>query len=97
MKSSIALTLGTLLSMAALSTTAYAHDHGGDTSKKMDKMEKMMDKYDANGDGNLSQEEFMTHAQEKFTKMDANGDGMVSKEELKKKYHDKKRDKKADM
>lgn len=42
---------------------------------------KMMD---ADGDGVISKEEFMSHAEKKFSKKDANDDGVLSGDEMKK-------------
>lgn len=44
-------------------------------------------KYDANGDGAVSRDEFLAKAAERFSKMDANGDGKLSEDEMKKKRH----------
>lgn len=48
-------------------------------------------KYDANGDGKITREEFMSMAGKRFDKMDANGDGSLSKGEMKR-PHKKRRD-----
>lgn len=77
-----------VLSVAALAivaTPVLADSHGGKGAKG-----KMFEKHDTNGDGAISKEEFLDHAEERFSKMDTNGDGSVSKEEAKA-GHDKKR------
>ena len=57
-----------------------ADSHGG----KHCKMKKM----DADGDGTVSKDEFMAHAEEKFSRKDKNGDGVLSSDEMKhKKRH----------
>jgi len=43
-----------------------------------------MKKMDSDGDGTVSKDEFMTHAEKKFSKKDKNGDGVLSDEEMKK-------------
>ena len=47
---------------------------------KYHKMKKM----DTDGDGTISKDEFMAHAEKKFSKKDANGDGVLSADEMKK-------------
>lgn len=42
---------------------------------------KMFEKHDTNGDGVVSKDEFLSHAEERFGKMDADGDGNFTKEE----------------
>jgi Ca2+-binding EF-hand superfamily protein len=42
---------------------------------------KMFEKQDANGDGVISEDEFLARAREHFATMDANKDGKVTKEE----------------
>lgn len=53
-------------------------------------------KHDTNGDGVISQSEFLKHAEERFSKMDSDGDGSVSREEAKA-AHKAKREKMKDM
>lgn len=47
------------------------------------KVEKMFEKADANGDGVISQSEFLAGAEERFGKMDADGSGDITQEEVK--------------
>jgi uncharacterized low-complexity protein len=69
-----------------------AESHMGGKSKegkcgsKMDGkcgMKKMMKKMDTDEDGAISEEEFMSHHEEKFNKMDKNNDGKVTEDEMK--------------
>ena len=60
-----------------LSSGYQVAEHHGKKGHKM----KMMD---ADGDGVISKDEFMSHAEKKFSKKDANGDGVISKDEMKK-------------
>lgn len=50
-----------------------AHKDGGCGKHKMD----------SDGDGVISKDEFMAHAEKKFSKKDRNGDGVISKDEKK--------------
>ena len=56
-----------------------AEEHKGKRSCKIKKMKKM----DTDGDGAVSKDEFMAHAEKKFAKKDKNGDGVISAEEMK--------------
>ena len=44
---------------------------------------------DADGDGNISKEEFMNQHEKKFMEKDAKGDGMITMEEAKEAKKDK--------
>ncbi|MDW3095499.1 MAG: EF-hand domain-containing protein [Gammaproteobacteria bacterium] len=55
--------------------------------KKMCK--KKMKKMDTDGDGSVSKDEFMAHAEKKFSRKDKNGDGIISAEEMKRKKKNK--------
>lgn len=75
--------------------SAFADHHGG----------HKLDKFDADGNGAISKEEFMKSAEERFSKMDTDGSGEISKEEgraMKEKmrakmqeYMEKRRDRRA--
>jgi len=65
---------------------------GNQTGAGASKLEKLLGKFDTNGDGQISQSEFetaigpgadKTKVDESFQKLDANGDGEVSADELK--------------
>ncbi len=43
--------------------------------------QQMMQKLDSDGDGRISQQEFMSHQREKFSRMDHNGDGYIDDQE----------------
>ena len=62
-------------------TSSYlvADSHGG----KHCKMKKM----DTDGDGSVSKDEFMAHAEKKFSYKDKNGDGVLSADEMKRRKH----------
>jgi len=64
--------------LAAPVAMADSHgDHSGD------KKAGMMSKYDLNGDGALTKDEFIKAHEDKFMKMDADGDGSITKDEMK--------------
>ena len=71
--------------LALGATPVLADDHGGPKGKG-----KMFEKHDVDGDGTISKEEFLNHAEERFSNIDTDGDGVVSKEEAKA-GHEKKR------
>ena len=50
--------------------------------KKTCKIKKMK-KMDTDGDGAVSKDEFMAHAEKKFSRKDKNGDGVISADEMK--------------
>ena len=60
-----------------------AEHHGGNHEGKKYKHrhKNMMKKMDTDGDGKVSRDEFMKHAEDKFARKDANGDGFISEEE----------------
>ena len=60
-----------------------AEGHGKGHGKCHGKRHKMK-MMDSDGDGSVSKEEFMAHAEKKFSKKDKNGDGVLSAEEMKK-------------
>ena len=60
----------------ALAATPVLADGHGDKGKKFEK-------HDVDGDGVISEDEFVTHAKERFSNMDADGDGKISQEEAK--------------
>ena len=55
-----------------------------DSHKKEHKKGHKMKMMDTDGDGSISKDEFMAHAEKKFAKKDKNGDGILSAEEMKK-------------
>lgn len=57
---------------------------------------KMFAEKDANGDGVISESEFLDHAKKKFAEIDGNGDGSLSQEEMKA-AHKAKREKMKEM
>ncbi len=85
------LTLGAF-ALAFSATPALADHHGGEHKGDM------FAKHDTNGDGVVSEAEFLEHAKERFSKMDTDGNGEVSKEEteaMKAKWKEKRAEMKA--
>jgi len=73
-----------LLAAAGLilqATPAFADNHKGDGEGR--KGPKMFEMHDTNGDGMISEAEFMAHAKAKFAEKDTNKDGSISKDEAK--------------
>lgn len=60
-------------------------DHHGEGGKGKG---KMFEKHDVDGDGTISKDEFLKHAEERFNKIDADGSGSVSKDEAKAKHEE---------
>lgn len=69
------LLIATALSTLLLASTAVAHDHGGDAHMKKRTM-------DANGDGEVTRDEFMAPHAEMFASLDADKNGTLSKAEI---------------
>jgi hypothetical protein len=57
---------------AVLGAPVAFADHHGD---------KGMEKFDADGNGAISKEEFMKSSEDRFSKMDTDGNGEISKDE----------------
>ena len=54
-----------------------------------EKKNQFFEKHDADGDGTISKDEFISHTESMFMEMDADGDGSVSQEEAKTKMQEK--------
>ena len=89
MKKILLLTAAILVFQA---TPVFADDHQGG-----DKKGKMFEKHDTNGDGVISEAEFIAKAKAKFSEMDADGDGNITKEEGKKAHEAKRAKRKEKM
>lgn len=74
-------TVLTAVAALFLATPCLAEPRPGDGPGAGGKGAQMFQMMDADGDGQISRAEFISHAMERFSKMDANGDGAVSKEE----------------
>lgn len=75
-----------ILSAAVMTLAAFpamAEDAVDDAPPPPPEKGQMFDKHDTNGDGVISKDEFLGHAEERFSKIDTDGDGSVSKEEAK--------------
>lgn len=60
-------------------TAAVAQPHGG--PDRGDRMERMLERFDADADGTIDLAEFTTAAVERFERADADGDGLVTEAE----------------
>lgn len=68
--------------LLALSAGAMAADAPADRREALrNKMQERIAAMDTNGDGNISREEFMAHAEKQFQRLDQNGDGQITPEE----------------
>lgn len=71
--------LTAVAALALLTGPALAgHHEGGD-----DKGPKMFEKLDADGNGDISEAEFVAAHKKRFDEIDANSDGAISKDEAK--------------
>lgn len=68
----------TAVALAMSMTPALADNHSDKGGKG-----KMFEKHDTNGDGVISKDEFMSHAEERFGGIDADGNGEISQDEAK--------------
>lgn len=66
-----------MVATMALTGTAIAEEHGDGKRKGR------MAKFDTDGNGKISQSEFLAKSQARFAKMDANNDGYLSRDEMK--------------
>jgi Ca2+-binding EF-hand superfamily protein len=71
----------TLVSIIALSaaSSAFAHEHNEDIKGWVD---HYFQQVDTEGNGYISKDEFLEHAERKFDAMDTNHDGKLSKQEM---------------
>ena len=72
-----------------LQATPVLADHHG-----KGKFDEKFAKHDINGDGVVSEAEFLENAKKKFSEKDANNDGSVSKDEAKAAYEAKRSERK---
>lgn len=63
-----------VLGASGLAVHAYAHSD----ERKAERIAKMFERFDSNGDSLVSMEEFLSRPQAMFQKVDSDGDGMVS-------------------
>ena len=74
--------------MTAATSSAFAESHTenqGMSDKKPPRGERMMKKFDTDGDGSISKAEFeqMQDSRKTFEEMDRNGDGVLNREDRK--------------
>ena len=77
------LLLLTATGLILQATPVLASDYGDGQGRQGKNGQKgeMFAKHDTNGDGVISESEFLAHAKVKFAEKDANSDGSISKEE----------------
>ncbi len=75
------LLTGTLAAFMCLMTPAAFAEGAYGGPDKAGAGGKMYEKLDENGDGSVSQAEFLAQASERFAKMDVDGDGVLTKYE----------------
>ena len=63
-----------VLGTSGLAIKAYAHSD----ERKAERIAKIFNRFDANGDSLVSMDEFLSKPQAMFKKVDTDGDGMVS-------------------
>lgn len=71
----------TVLSMSALAAPAPAAEAGADAQSRQGGS-WLLQRYDADGDGMITLQEFRSRGAEAFTQLDTDGDGRLSAEEL---------------
>lgn len=79
MSKKLMMLAATALMMQA--TPVFADNHGGPDGERGKHKGKMFEMHDTDGDGVVTKDEFLSHAEERFGKMDADGDGKITKEE----------------
>ncbi|HPF78407.1 MAG TPA: EF-hand domain-containing protein [Alphaproteobacteria bacterium] len=90
------LLLLTAAGLVLQATPVLAQPHEGGPGDGPRGPGKMFEKHDANGDGVISEAEFLASAKEKFAEMDKDGNGSISQEEVKA-SHEERREKMKEM
>jgi Ca2+-binding EF-hand superfamily protein len=80
-RSFLNLALIAMISVTAFGTAAHANEHANAQDGKKG---KLFERQDVNGDGKVTKDEFMKHAEEKFVKLDVNKDGSITPDEVEK-------------
>lgn len=75
---------------------AQPYGDGSGMGGRDGKSSKMFEKHDADGDGVISESEFLEHAKVKFDERDTDGNGSISKDEARA-AHEAKRKKRQEM
>ena len=84
------------VALAFSAAPALADHHGGEG--RMGGKGDMFAKHDTDGNGVVTEAEFLEHAKERFSKMDTDGNGEVTKDEaeaMKEKWKEKRAEMKA--
>lgn len=82
-----------VLALSLLAVPALADHHKDDKGPRGEHMhEKMMERFDTDGNGEISMQEFQTAHAKKFAEIDTDGNGSLSVEEMKA-HHSEMKDK----
>lgn len=79
MKSFHSLCLALLL---GASLSAQAAGDGSRREMLQERMQERVKAMDSNGDGAISREEYLAHAEKQFQRLDANHDGRITQDEI---------------
>ena len=82
------------LALIVVASPALAEGH---RDKAGARLGGMMEKVDINGDGLISEDEFMSVHLEKFKELDINGDGNITEEEILNRHELKREQREAEM
>jgi polyhydroxyalkanoate synthesis regulator phasin len=85
------LLMAAAVGFIAQATPVFAEHHEGHGNKG----DEMFAKHDTNGDGKISEAEFLAHMKSKFAEKDTNKDGSISKDEAKAAHEAKREEMKA--
>ncbi|WP_350446365.1 hypothetical protein ACSC9U_08270 [Pseudomonas solani] len=73
------------LCLALLLGASLSAQAAGDGSRRemlQERMQERIKAMDGNGDGAISREEYMAHAEQQFQRLDANHDGRITQDEI---------------
>ena len=82
MKKTPLIAAAALIAVASTAVIATAHDRGDGPRNGRGGPEALMERFDTNGDGQITMEEIQAAAVARFAEADANDDGQLSAEEM---------------
>lgn len=71
-----------LIAVALTSVSVAAHQRGDGDKRGKHRIEAMLERFDANGDGAITKQEIEAAGVERFNSADADGNGLVTAEEM---------------